>query len=184
MATASGSGSMPKGAQYSGMDGGVALGWLHQSCHGSLLDPQCGWLPKAGRHEPANDHHRPDPVALFCCIPYLGTAVLVESFDYPWVNLKLSNKGFQHALRVGQALASRISDTSVTLSPQETLQHFPALGQAAEPYFSSARVYYNHKAQRIDMKLSPRPGQDRALLLAFEPGYPYMDDDAEVGNIP
>jgi hypothetical protein len=110
--------------------------------------------------------------------PCLATVVLVNDHDYTWVHLKLRNNGFRWA---SQPLGLSISDT---WAPQDTRRHFPALTAAAEPYFSSARIFYNCKTHSVDIKFYPKPGQERALLVTFEAGYPYMDDDAELREIP
>lgn len=64
------------------------------------------------------------------------------------------------------------------------MPQFPFLASAVRSQYSTARVYYNYQQQRLDMKLYPRSVATPGLMVTYEPGYPYMDDKAPLGNIP
>lgn len=119
-------------------------------------------------------------------IPYLATTFTVDSFDRTWVNLKLVNDGFQYTPRSGRFVSPHKSDTWIELPPMEALQMFPSIIRAAKPLFKSACIYYNYAEQRVDIKLFPKEGgrTDRAMLITFEPGFPFMDDESTAGPIP
>lgn len=65
------------------------------------------------------------------------------------------------------------------------LQQFPFLSAAAaSTAYDTARLYYNYQEKRLDMKLYPRSATAPGLMVTFEPGFPYMDDLAPMGDIP
>ena len=100
-------------------------------------------------------------------VPYRATVYTVEDHDYHWLNIELPNDGFRGVLAKG----TNDGDDWVALSPRRTLEQFPGL--AVTPYYSSARVTYDAAGRSIR--------RTRARRVTYEPGYPYMDDQAELG---
>lgn len=115
-------------------------------------------------------------------IPYLATVFTYKGYDYDWLNIKLCNNGFVYTPRAGDAITRHKSDTWIVLPASEALKWFSFLSSTVKPFYKSARVFYNYAEQRTDIKLYPTAPSTPALLVTFEPGSPYMDDNFEPGN--
>jgi len=118
-------------------------------------------------------------------IPYLATVFTVEGHDADWLNIKLCNDGFEYLAKPGKPISRHCSDKWVSLPPGNVLPYFTSTVAAAKPYFSSARVFYNVHECRLDMKFFPKDTNTTpAMIVTYEPGYPYMDEEAEEGLLP
>lgn len=118
-------------------------------------------------------------------IPYLATVFTVEGHDTDWLNIKLCNGGFEYLAKPGKPISRHQSDQWVSLPPGNVLPCFTSIVAAAKPYFSSARIFYNAYECRIDMKFFPKdPNKTPAMVVTYEPGYPFMDDEAEEWLLP
>lgn len=113
-------------------------------------------------------------------IPYLATVFTVEGSDTDWLNIKLCNDGFEYLAKPGKPISRHRSDKWVSLPPDNVAPYFPCIEAAAKPYFSSARTFYNIHECRLDMKFFPKDtSKTPSMIVTYEPGYPFMDNEAE-----
>lgn len=117
-------------------------------------------------------------------IPYLATVDLHRGPDIDWLTIKLCNSSFHYIAKLGPLISRPNSESWVALEADHVMQQFPFLSAAANTFYDTARLFYNYQEKRLDMKLYPRSAATPGLMVTFEPGYPYMDDLAPMGDIP
>lgn len=107
--------------------------------------------------------------------PYLATVSSVAGYNTDWLTIKLCNVSFKYL-----TTANKLEPPLVSLSPSTNIPYLTSIVDAAKPYFSSARVSFNVHECRLDMKFFPKDtSKTPSMIVTYEPGYPFMDNEAE-----
>eukprot|EP00731_Ephydatia_muelleri_P021252 Em0013g979a len=111
-------------------------------------------------------------------IPYLATVFEVNGTDQKvWVNVKLCNNSFVYVYKPGETIERNNSDGWIQFD--ECLLHMPILkANLRNAGFQTIDAYYSYDDQRLDIKAWTCEDDAPNLVLTFEPGYPYRDDDS------
>ncbi len=110
-----------------------------------------------------------------CNVPYLAT-VRMLSFDKLRLEIKLPDNGFIYKAKEGASMSRHKSDTWVRL--RNVYKHFPKLVEMT-PDHQSAAFFYNFGAQRVDILMRSSDSATPDIMISYEPGFPYKDDDDE-----
>jgi hypothetical protein len=114
--------------------------------------------------------------------PYLATVDLWEGPDVDFVVIRLPNDGFSYAhsgKQESEEFARHRCNGWVELDGTLLMEFFPGLAKVLGDNFTSTVIFYNHKHQRMDMQFFKDDACAPGLMLAFEPGYPYVDDKSQ-----
>ncbi|KAG2434873.1 hypothetical protein HYH02_012073 [Chlamydomonas schloesseri] len=115
-------------------------------------------------------------------IPYLATVDFWEGPHVDFVIIRLPNDGFTYAhsgqREEGEIFRHRCGGW-VELDDTLLMEFFPNLAKIVANKFTSIALYYNYKQQRIDMQLFTDDPSAPGLMLIFEHGYPYVDDQSQ-----
>jgi len=120
---------------------------------------------------------RNDPVYTkfyHCNVPYLATVRMLQ-FDKLRLEIKLPNNGFIYKAKEGASMSRHKSDTWVSL--RTAFKYFPKL-VGMTPNHKSA-FFYNFEAQRVDILMRSSDSAIPDIMVTYEPGFPYRDDDDE-----
>ena len=111
-------------------------------------------------------------------VPYLAT-VLREGLHFgDCVTLKLPNNGFIYSRKGGGVEVFRHKCHGWRqLGNAETLHAFASVLQRTRPAFCEAKVWYNYRAQRVDLLFKPAEAYGLHFRITYEPGSPYTEDD-------
>jgi hypothetical protein len=115
-------------------------------------------------------------------VPYLATVDFWEGPELSFVVVRLPNDGFTYA-HSGKSemeeFARHNSDKWIELNGTLVMEFFPGLSSVIRDKFTNVVFYYNYTHRRIDMQLFADDPNAVGLMLNFEPGYPYVDDQAK-----
>ncbi|PNW80421.1 hypothetical protein CHLRE_07g317000v5 [Chlamydomonas reinhardtii] len=138
-------------------------------------------------------------------IPYLATVDFWEGSQVDFVVIRLPNNGFTYRnlpcnlpcimstapgaapLRAHahsgrheeEEIHRHRHDGWVELDGTLLMEFFPGLAKSLGANFTSILFFYNYKHQRIDMQLFTDDSCAPGLMLTFELGYPYVDDQCQ-----
>jgi hypothetical protein len=115
-----------------------------------------------------------------CSIPYLATVSMQWHHKLQLV-IKLPNDGFFYIEKPGKYWARHNSDTWISLPSMQ--QYFSNLIQKL-PDHTNGKFFYNYKEQRVDIFLKALSWTVPNILVTYEPGYPYRDDDDDEALVP
>lgn len=113
-------------------------------------------------------------------IPYLARVCPVDGATGAWVNIKLYNEDFACKTRESVPIALHRSSFGDRVSMGGAHNH-PYLSSIQSTLYAThrrMRAFYSFRDSRFDIKIYPHDLQDVHVLLTFEPGYPYTDEDA------
>ncbi|KNC98890.1 uncharacterized protein SPPG_05857 [Spizellomyces punctatus DAOM BR117] len=117
-------------------------------------------------------------------IPYLATVCVYDDYDGDRLNIKLHNDGFTYVPKRGRIVPPRHQcDGWVLLESQGwkdlkgLINAFKSLSDGTA--FKTCRVFYNHTERRLDIKMNSEVDGYKNVIITFEDGYPYFDDDVE-----
>ena len=117
---------------------------------------------------------------LHATVPYLSSLFTVNGSDGMWVNLKLANNGFVYVSKEGTVPHQSLN--FILLPWNRCISYFTSLHRLIDGRFNRASVHYNFLDDRFDIKLHATPPAP-SLIIRFEPGYPYHEDDDEYSEL-
>lgn len=116
-------------------------------------------------------------------IPYLATVFPVDGATATWVNIKLCNDGFAYKPREGTPIARHQSTNWVALPIPTFSPYVHTIHATFSSTHKQIRAFYNFPMSRLDLKLYPRDPTGTHILITFEPGYPYVDEEMPAGGL-
>lgn len=63
------------------------------------------------------------------------------------------------------------------------MNYFEHLKNILSPNYEKFTCFYNYKTQRLDLKFYPIDINDTHLIITYEPGSPYIDDEVDKVNL-
>ncbi len=108
-----------------------------------------------------------------CSIPYMATIKMMP-FKKRQLQIKLPNNGFVYKCKEGDHIARHNSTKWLHL--QSTFKYFPSLLNIT-PDHITASFFYNYEQQRVDFILKSQLDTIPDIMVTYEPGYPYCDDE-------
>ncbi|KXZ42541.1 hypothetical protein GPECTOR_137g648 [Gonium pectorale] len=112
-------------------------------------------------------------------VPYLATVDFWEGPDVDFVVVRLPNNGFAYVHREEEEFVRHRSDGRVELDGTLVMEFFPGLARVIRDTFTNTVFYYNYTDQRFDVQLFTDDADAVGLMLTFERGYPYVDDQSQ-----
>jgi len=112
-------------------------------------------------------------------IPYLATVFLYKGPKL-WLNIKLNNDGFVYSPSVGATPFPFVRHRSLGWGRVSLDDHRKFA--CVRSFMATAKcnkmiIYYHAEAERVDIKLYPSDGKGMCVLISFEKGHPWVDED-------
>ncbi|KAL0490889.1 hypothetical protein AKO1_009819 [Acrasis kona] len=115
-------------------------------------------------------------------IPYLATVFLFRSFRHA-VNIKLNNNGFQYVPMNREKMPPRHDcDGWILLEEDDKKDLLPILtilNTASSGAYRFGSCFYNYDESRLDVKFVSTKSEYKNVVVTFENGYPWYDDEEE-----